>query len=339
MTSLPFAAMVALVVGAGALLLGRRESVRVGVVAAALGLTVALLFVLLPRVPETMHRTDALGLALLAAAVTGGVLRAVLEVAAGERGRWLVAVPLLGALATLSHAVAPTLLLTGPSPRLAVVGVTLGTEQQTRDLMLPLTQSVAEWVPWAWVVVAIVAAALLVRAFKGATLAAALGWMGVAAGIFASHPAVAPSSEAAALLARAALRPGEKVIAVQPVPTGSFAMEPGFAVALLLLAAAGCAVAVLSAPAAAPQPPRGEPAARGLALSLIAFAALSTAHDALGLPLPSVVGGAGLFAVCALGFATILFGTEAAARAAARLLLASLLVSPWLLWGMLGAAP
>ena len=334
---LPLMATVALCAAVGALFVGRRESLREGLAAASVGLLVALVAVLVPSVPEEVFRNDALVFALVAAACSGALLRAVLEVAATERGPWVAVVPLLGAVAVVGSTVAPALLTTGAEPRLAVFGASLGTEQQVRDLLLPVTQSVAPWVGWGWVAVALLAGLMSLNNGRIARLTGALLWPGYAVAVFLRQPALQPSRETVELLARAALHPGEKVISTAAVPAGSFAFEPGFAVALLLLAASGVASLLLAAPAQRPAPARSDVAARGLSLSLLGFAALSAARDAVGLPFGSIVGGAGLLAVSALCMTAVLFGTFATARASARLLLVVLLVAPWLLWSLLGA--
>ena len=123
-----------------------------------------------------------------------------------------------------------------------------------------------------------------------------------------------------------------------PVVGGGADLYRNFYVSLLLLALSGAATSLLAHPAGR-QEPTGESAARGLVVSLVAFAALATAQLSVGLALPSMVGMGGLLLVAALCFGSALFGQRGSVRVASRLLLALLFLLPWLLWSSLGALP
>ena len=337
MTSLPLTALLALALGLGALA-GPTRTWREGVAAALAGVGLAAIFLLAPGPATEVPRAAALALLAAAAFAVGVGIRAAVEMAGSVRGRWVAWLPLGGAAVTAFLEVAPVLLQRTAAPTLALARATVGTEQQTRDLLLPIVQPMAAWVGWGWLAVAIASGLLLHRAVRGATLFSALLWSGFAAAVGLGTVAAEPTKAFAEALARAALHPGEKLLNLQPLPAGPFAVEPNFYAVLALLAAAGAATAVFAAPTSSSEP-SGEPAGRGLVASLLAFALLATVQQMVGLALPTMHGMAGILLVAALCFTGGLVGAPGSIRFAARLLLALLLLLPWLLWGSLGALP
>lgn len=335
MTSIPLVAVIAICVGLGALA-GPRRSWRSGVAVALAGVLVALLLVLLPGLSASVARPAALLLAGAAALCAGATLRAAIELSWPVRGAWIAWLPVLGATVTAAWQVAPVLLVRGPEPTIALAAVTVGSEQQTRDLLLPLVQPLPSWVAWGWGAVAVVTALLLRRGARWGTAALSASWLVFAAAVAALTLPESPTQEAAEALARAALHPGEKVLGLQPLPTGPFVLEPNFYAALLLLVLSG--IAVTSLGTARPDgEASGEPAARGLVAALLSFALLASAQLAVGLPMPTMHGMAGVLVASALCFAGALFGQAGSARIAARLLVSLVLLFPWLLWGSFGA--
>jgi hypothetical protein len=299
---------------------------------------VALVLLALPGLPVEVARPESLAWFAVVAVSIGAMVRAAIEVGLPERGRWLAWLPLLGSLFAAVSLVAPVLLQGGAAPQLALASATAGTEQHTRDLLLPLVQPMADWVRWGWV--ALGAATVLVagRPTSLPRWLAPLLWIGLGLAVLVTLPVAAPTQAGAEELARAALRPGEKVLSLLPLPAGPFVIESNFFVALLLLTLSGAASAVLATPGGV-RAEVGEAAARGLLVSLVGFAALTTARLSVGLALPSMVGMSGLLLVVALCFGAALFGQAASVRIASRLLLGLLLLIPWLLWSSFGALP
>ena len=336
-TSLQPLALLALCVGAGALL-GRVSSWRVGGLLAVVALLVALLLQFLPGLPVQVVRPEGFAVFAAAAVAIGAMMRAAADVGLPERGRWLAWLPLLGSLFAAFSVAAPVLLQSGDSPQLALASATAGAEQHTRDLLLPLVQPMALWVRWGWVVLGAATALVAGRATSLPRWLAPLLWMGLGLAVVVTLPVAAPTQAAAEELARAALRPGEKVLSLLPLPAGPFVVEPNFFVALLLLTFSGAAAALL-AHGDSRRELASDAAARGLVVSLVAFAALTTARLSVGLALPSMVGMSGLLLVAALCFGAALFGQRGSVRTASRLLLALLFLFPWLLWSSLGALP
>ena len=336
-SSLQPLALLALCVAGGALL-GPASSWRLGGLLALASGLVALVLLALPGLPVEVARPESLAWFAVVAVSIGAMVRAAIEVGLPERGRWLAWLPLLGSLFAAVSLVAPVLLQGGAAPQLALASATAGTEQHTRDLLLPLVQPMADWVRWGWV--ALGAATVLVagRPTSLPRWLAPLLWIGLGLAVLVTLPVAAPTQAGAEELARAALRPGEKVLSLLPLPAGPFVIESNFFVALLLLTLSGAASAVLATPAGGREP-RGEAAARGLLVSLVGFAALTTARLSVGLALPSMVGMSGLLLVVALCFGAALFGQAASVRIASRLLLGLLLLIPWLLWSSFGALP
>ncbi|NQW63776.1 MAG: hypothetical protein HQ461_13170 [Deltaproteobacteria bacterium] len=336
-TSLQPLALLALCVVVGALL-GRRSSWRVGGLLGLAAALVALLLQFLPGLPVQVVRSESLAWFAVAAVAIGAMMRAAADVGLPERGRWLAWLPLLGSLFAAFSVVAPVLLQSGDSPQLALASATAGTEQHTRDLLLPLVQPMALWVRWGWVVLGAATALVAGRATSLPRWLAPLLWMGLGLAVVITLPVAAPTQAAAEELARAALRPGEKVLSLLPLPAGPFVVEPNFFVGLLLLTFSGAAAALLATPGGVREE-AGEAAARGLVVSLVAFAALTTARLSVGLALPTMVGMSGVLLVASLCFGAALFGQAASVRIASRLLLALLFLFPWLLWSSLGALP
>ena len=336
-TSLQPLALLAFCVGAGALL-GRVSSWRVGGLLALAAALVASLLQFLPGQPAQVVRSESFAWFAVAAVAIGAMMRASADVGLPERGRWLAWLPLLGSLFAAFSVVAPVLLQSGDSPHLALASATAGTEQHTRDLLLPLVQPMALWVRWGWVVLGAATALVAGRATSLPRWLAPLLWMGLGLAVVVTLPVAAPTQAAAEELARAALRPGEKVLSLLPLPVGPFVVEPNFFVALLLLTFSGAAAAWLSH-GDSRRELASDAAARGLVVSLVAFAALTTARLSVGLALPSMAGMSGLLLVAALCFGAALFGQAASVRIASRLLLALLFLFPWLLWSSLGALP
>ncbi len=336
-SSLQPLALLAFCVGAGALL-GRRSSWRIGGLLALSAALVALLLQFLPGLPAQVVRSESFAWFAVAAVAIGAMMRAAADVGLPERGRWLAWLPLLGALVAGFSSVAPVLLQRGETLQLALAQATVGTEQQIRDLLLPLVQPMALWVGWGWVVLGAATALVAGRATSLPRWVAPLLWLAFGAAVVVTLPLSAPTQVSAEALARAALNPGEKVISLLPLPTGPFVVEPNFFVALLLLTLSGAAAALLSH-GDGRREPAGDAAAGGLVVSLVAFAALTTARLSVGLALPSMVGMSGLLLVAALCFGAALFGQRGSVRTASRLLLALLFLFPWLLWSSLGALP
>lgn len=336
-SSLEPLALLAFCVGAGALL-GRRSSWRTGGLLALSAALVALLLQLLPGLPAQVVRPESFAWFALSAVAIGSMMRAAADVGLPERGRWLAWLPLLGALVAAAAAVAPVLLQRGESLQLALAQAAVGTEQQTRDLLLPLVQPVAIWVRWGWVVLGAATALVAGRATSLPRWLAPLLWIGLGLAVVVTLPVAAPTQAGAEELARAALNPGEKVLSLLPLPEGPFVVEPNFFVALLLVTISGAAAAMLSH-GNGRREPAGEAAAGGLVVSLVAFAALTAARLSVGLALPSMVGVSGMLLVAALCFGAALFGQIGSVRIASRLLLALLFLFPWLLWSSLGALP
>ncbi len=330
-------ALLALCVGVGALL-GRVLSWRVGGLLALAAALVALLLQFLPGLPMQVARPEGFAWFAVAAVAIGAMMRAAADVGLPERGRWLAWLPLLGSLFAAFSVVAPVLLQSGDLPQLALASATAGAEQHTRDLPLPLVQPMALWVRWGWVVLGAATALVAGRATSLPRWLAPLLWMGLGLAVVVTLPVAAPTQAAAEELARAALRPGEKVLSLLPLPAGPFVVEPNFFVALLLLTFSGAAAALL-AHGDSRRELASDAAARGLVVSLIAFAALTTAQLSVGLALPSMVGMSGVLLVAALCFGAALFGQRGSVRSASRLLLAMLFLFPWLLWSSLGALP
>ena len=330
-------AVLALCLGVGAML-GRASSWRVGGLLALVAGTAALLLQVLPGLPAQVERPESFAWFAVAAVAIGAMVRAAAVVGLPERGRWLAWLPLLGALVAAFASVAPVLLQQGDTLQLALANATVGTEQQSRNLLLPLVQPVALWVRWGWVALATAVMLLTVRATSLPRWVAPLCWLIFGTAVVVAMPVSAPTQAAAEALARAALHPGEKVLSLMPLPTGPFVFEPNFFVALLLVTLSGAAVAVMSR-ADGRREPAGEAAARGLVASLLGFAALTSARLSVGLALPSMVGMSGMLLVAALCFGAALFGQSGSVRIASRLLLALLFLFPWLLWSSLGALP
>ena len=336
-SSLQPLALLALCVGAGALL-GRGSSWRTGGLLALAAVSVAALLQLLPGLPAQVVRPESVAWFAATAFALGAMMRAAAEVGLPERGRWVAWLPLLGAVVAAAVTVAPVLLQQGAAVQLALATATVGTEQQTRDLLLPLVQPVALWVRWGWVAVAVVTMLMAVRAAKVQRLLAPLLWLAFGAAVVVTLPVAAPTQAGAEALARGALHPGEKVLSLLPLPTGPFVVEPNFFVALLLLLLSGAAASLLAHPSDRREP-TGEAAARGLVASLLGFAALTTARLSVGLALPDMVGMSGALLVAGLCFGAALIGQSSSVRFASRLLLALLFLFPWLLWSSLGALP
>lgn len=336
-SSLQPLALLSLCLGVG-LLLGRGLFWRTGGLLALVAALVAALLQLLPGLPVQVVRPESFAWFALSAVAMGAMIRAAAEVGLSERGRWLTWLPLLGALVATASAVAPVLLQRGAEVALALATATVGTEQQTRDLLLPLVQPLAAWVRWGWVAMGAASVLFAIRATALPRWVAPLLWLALGVAVVVTLPVAAPTQADAEALARVALRPGEKVLSLLPVPTGPFVVEPNFYVSLLLLALSGAAASLLAHPAGR-QELTGESAARGLVVSLVAFAALATAQLSVGLALPSMVGMGGLLLVAALCFGSALFGQRGSVRVASRLLLALLFLLPWLLWSSLGALP
>ena len=334
-SSLQPLALLSLCLGVG-LLLGRGLFWRTGGLLALVAALVAALLQLLPGLPVQVVRPESFAWFALSAVAMGAMIRAAAEVGLSERGRWLTWLPLLGALVATASAVAPVLLQRGAEVALALATATVGTEQQTRDLLLPLVQPLAAWVRWGWVAMGAASVLFAIRATALPRWVAPLLWLALGVAVVVTLPVAAPTQADAEALARVALRPGEKVLSLLPVPTGPFVVEPNFYVSLLLLALSGAATSLLAHPAGR-QELTGESAARGLVVSLVAFAALATAQLSVGLALPSMVGMGGLLLVAALCFGAALFGQSGSVRVASRLLLALLFLFPWLLWSSLGA--
>lgn len=336
-SSLQPLALLSLCLGVGTLL-GRSLSWRTGGLLALAAALVAALLQFLPGLPAQVVRPESFAWFAVAAVAMGAMIRAAAEVGLPERGHWLAWLPLLGALPAAAAEVAPVLLQRGAEVALALATATVGTEQQTRDLLLPLVLPLAQWVRWGWVAMGAASVLLAIRATALPRWVAPLLWLAFGAVVLALLPVAAPTQADAEALARVALRPGEKVLSLLPVPTGPFVVEPNFYLSLLLLALSGAAASLL-AYSAAGQEPTGEPAARGLVASLVAFAALATARLSVGLALPSMAGMGGLLLVVALCFGAALLGQSGSVRLASRLLLALLFLFPWLLWSSLGALP
>lgn len=334
-SSLQPLALLSLCLGVG-LLLGRGLFWRTGGLLALVAALAAALLQLLPGLPAQVVRPESFAWFALSAVAMGAMIRAAAEVGLSERGRWLTWLPLLGALVATASAVAPVLLQRGAEVALALATATVGTEQQTRDLLLPLLQPLAAWVRWGWVAMGAASVLFAIRATALPRWVAPLLWLALGVAVVVTLPVAAPTQADAEALARVALRPGEKVLSLLPVPMGPFLVEPNFYVSLLLLALSGAATSLLAHPAGR-QEPTGESAARGLVVSLVAFAALATAQLSVGLALPSMVGMGGLLLVAALCFGAALFGQRGSVRVASRLLLALLFLFPWLLWSSLGA--
>jgi hypothetical protein len=330
-------ALLAICAGVGSLL-GRGRSWRVGGLVALTSLLVAALLQLLPALPAQVVRPESFAWFAATALALGAMVRAAAEVGLPERGRWLVWLPLLGAVVAAAVTVAPVLLQQAGAVQLALATATVGTEQQTRDLLLPLVQPVALWVRWGWVAIAAATMLLAVRTAKVPRLLAPFLWLAFGAAVVVTLPVAAPTQAGAEALARGALHPGEKVLSLLPLPTGPFVVEPSFFVALLLLVLSGVAASLLAQPTVHREP-TGEAAARGLVASLFGFAALTTARLSVGLALPSMVGMSGMLLVAALCFGAALLGQRGSVRFASRLLLALLFLFPWLLWSSLGAPP
>lgn len=335
--TLPHLSMLALFVGLGSLL-GPRRTWHIGAAALLAATLVAGLLAVMPGLEASVPRPATFALLMGGALAVGCALRAAVDLSGPERGRWVGLLPLVGALVSAAWPVAPVLFEHAPQTALALAHATVGNEQQTRTLLLPLVQPVAPWVPWGWGAVAALTAMLLLRGVRASAAVSALLWLGYAAIVGWLTVAVTPTKEAAEALARAALRPGEKVLSLQPLPDGPFAVEPNFYAVLLLLAISGMAVAATGTAKPEGQP-SGEPAALGLVASLLAFALVATAQAAVGMPLPTMHGVAGILLVSALCFAAALFGQQGSVRFASRLLLSLVLLFPWLLWGSLGALP
>jgi hypothetical protein len=328
-------ALLSLCLGVG-LLLGHGPSWRTGGLLALVAALVAALLQLLPGLPAQVVRPESFAWFAVAAVALGAMIRSAAEVGLSERGRWLAWLPLLGALAAAAAAVAPVLLQRGAEVALALATATVGTEQQTRDLLLPLVQPLAVWVRWGWVAMGVASVLFAMRATAMPRWVSPLLWLALGVAVVVTLPTAAPTQADAEALARVALRPGERVLSLLPVPSGPFVVEPNFYISLLLLALSGAAASLLAHPVG-DREPAGEAAARGLVLSLVAFAALATARFSLGLALPSMVGMGGLLLVAALCFGAALFGQSGSVRVASRLLLALLFLFPWLLWSSLGA--